>query len=231
MDLVDFHAHIIPKADHGSDSVSTTTAQLELAKKYGVSRIVATPHFYPQRTDVASFIAKRQRGYEALTANIGEDAPKIMLGAEVLYCENLENLPMLDKLCLGNSKILLLELPFSEFDRGILKTINRLIDDGFDVLLAHADRYPEMDINRLLSADVKIQLNAASLNTLFKNKQLYEWIDSGRVVALGSDIHKVDEKAYKSFQKAQKKIAPYLETLIKESDAMWRSMSRDFAIN
>ncbi len=229
MDLVDFHSHIIPRADHGSDSVSTSKMQLQLAKKYGVSRIVATPHFYPQRYDVDTFLAKRQKGYDALLASLDDSAPEILLGAEVFYCENLDSLPNLDKLTLGNSRTLLLELPFAEFDRGIIRTIDHLIDDGFNILLAHADRYPPGDINMLIRNEVKIQLNAESLNVLFKPKHLYEWFSDGLVVALGSDIHNADEKAYKSFSKAQKKIGVHLEGLIDKSDMLWKSLSADLA--
>ena len=225
MDLVDFHSHIIPRADHGSDSVSTSKMQLQLAESYGVARIVATPHFYPQRTDVESFIAKRSRGYSALREELDDNAPQIILGAEVLYCDNLENLPSLDKLCLGNSRTLLLELPFTDFGREVRRTIDALIDDGFEILLAHVDRYAPENIDLLLRDGVKMQLNAVSLNTFFRNKQLYEWIDAGFVVALGSDIHNADEKAYKSFQKAQKKLGTYLDTISKRSDKLWRAIS------
>ena len=31
IDLVDFHSHILPRADHGSDSVETSLKQLKLA--------------------------------------------------------------------------------------------------------------------------------------------------------------------------------------------------------
>ena len=227
MDLVDFHSHIIPRADHGSDSVSTSLSQLKFAEKYGVSRIVATPHFYPHSNDVDSFLSRRRRGYDSLASAMGDNAPKVMLGAEVLYCDNLDKLPNLDKLCLGNSKILLLELPFTEFDRSISRTLEALIDDGYEVLLAHADRYPPEEINSILRREIKIQLNAISLCTIFKNRQLYDWIDNGLVVALGSDIHNTNEKAYRCFKRAQKKLGTSLDYIMSESNKMWQSIIKE----
>ena len=44
-DVVDFHTHILPGADHGSDSVETTLRQLEFARDAGVKRLIATSHF------------------------------------------------------------------------------------------------------------------------------------------------------------------------------------------
>ena len=49
LDIVDFHAHVLPCADHGSSSVSTSLSQLSYAKGAGVKRIIATPHFYPHK--------------------------------------------------------------------------------------------------------------------------------------------------------------------------------------
>ena len=54
--IVDFHSHIIPSANHGSSSVETTISQLKLAQKSSVTRIIATPHFYPSHENVDTFI-------------------------------------------------------------------------------------------------------------------------------------------------------------------------------
>ncbi|MEE3459824.1 MAG: CpsB/CapC family capsule biosynthesis tyrosine phosphatase, partial [Candidatus Faecousia sp.] len=42
--MIDFHAHILPGADHGSDGLETSLRQLALAEEAGVDTIVATPH-------------------------------------------------------------------------------------------------------------------------------------------------------------------------------------------
>lgn len=44
---VDFHSHILPKADHGSESVEMSLMQLYCAEKAGVDTIVATPPLLP----------------------------------------------------------------------------------------------------------------------------------------------------------------------------------------
>ena len=42
--MTDFHAHILPGADHGSDGMETSLTQLALAEAAGVDTIIATPH-------------------------------------------------------------------------------------------------------------------------------------------------------------------------------------------
>ena len=47
--LVDYHAHILPGCDHGSDGTETSKRQLEAAKAAGIETVCATSHFYPDR--------------------------------------------------------------------------------------------------------------------------------------------------------------------------------------
>ena len=58
---IDFHAHILPGCDHGSDGWRTSRRQLKLAREAGVDLICATSHFYGHRTSVERFLQKRQR--------------------------------------------------------------------------------------------------------------------------------------------------------------------------
>ena len=66
-DIVDFHSHILPQVDHGSISIDMSLTQLSYAKDAGVTRIVATPHFYPNVHYVDTFIKKNKLSMEALT--------------------------------------------------------------------------------------------------------------------------------------------------------------------
>lgn len=221
MDIVDFHSHILPGADHGSSSVETSLGQLRLASSSGVQRIVATPHFYPHRDSVERFILRRSKCFDDLRAHMTDDCPSIRLGAEVLVCNNINNLPGLEQLCIAGSRILLLELPFNDFSYHYVDTVEQIIRDGYRVVLAHADRYPEENIEKMLYCGAKIQLNADSLATLLKKKHLYRWMERGKVVALGSDIHGDDAAAYKKFVVAQKKMGEYLPLIKSASDEMW----------
>ena len=139
-DFVDFHSHILPGVDHGSDSMVTTLFQLKSAKKKGIHKIVSTSHFYPTAHSIDVFLKKRNDAYDALL-ECGEEIPEILLGAEVLLCNGLDRLSGLDKLCISGTRYLLLELPFSDYSEEYTDTLKRLINDGFSVILAHADRY------------------------------------------------------------------------------------------
>ena len=99
-DLVDFHSHILPGADHGSDSLDVSIAQLNLAKSAGVTRIIVTPHFYPHSHTVEKFLKRRNSSFKHLEASLGENMPEIRLGAEVLICKNLHKMERINELCI-----------------------------------------------------------------------------------------------------------------------------------
>ncbi len=224
-DLCDFHAHILPGADHGSSSCENSSCQLELARKCGVSRIVATPHFYPQRTSVSDFVRRRDTAYNSIL-NILPEGISVVPGAEVLLCENMEKLPDLPKLCIGKSNIMLLELPYTDLGSSYLYTMSAIMERGFEIVLAHAERYEFSYVNEFVSFGAKIQLNASSLCRFFGiEKNILNWLENGSVIALGSDIHGASPKAYNHFVRAQKRISKYIPYIKDYSDRMWERVN------
>jgi protein-tyrosine phosphatase len=224
-DVVDFHSHILPGADHGSSSVDTSLKQLKLASEADVTRIIATPHFYPHRHTLDKFLQKREECATALYNACAGTLPVVKIGAEVLLCEGLEKLPGLEKLCLAGTEYLLIELPFSDFRHEYCDTIEKIQKIGLKVILAHVDRYAKENIEQLIDIGVdRLQVNADSLDKMFKPKHILDWAKRGYVIALGSDIHNDDAKAYKHFTKAKSVLGDSLEIVRKKSDDIFNSM-------
>ena len=223
MDVIDFHAHIVPRADHGSSSLKTTLKQLELAKDAGVSRIIATPHFYPQVENPEDFLNRRDACYRRVVAANFDDLPEIKLGSEVLICDNIEEMPMLDKLCVSGTKILLLELPFTDFSDGYIQSVRTLISNGYTVVLAHADRYDHTNINKLIGVGARVQLNASSVARMLVPRHIKSWIESKKVFAIGSDIHGDDKGAYKRFCRAVKRLGNNISAINEYSETAWNA--------
>ena len=220
MNIADFHAHILPGADHGSPSSEISLFQLRTAYRRGVRRIVATPHFYPHLENVDTFINRRNASYKRIESKLTSDLPQIWLGAEILICDNIEKIPMLDSLCISGTRAILLELPFNDFFDSYVFSVKSLVNDGYTVILAHADRYPPDVIDKLLRVGALIQLNADSLSGLFIPKHLKRWIADKKVCAIGSDIHGRDKNAYKRFNRAIKKLGDNADFIKLTSDSI-----------
>ena len=222
IDIVDFHSHILPCADHGSSSVKMSLNQLELAKGADVTRIIATPHFYPHKHTLDKFICRRDSSYSALLGEMTDNMPQIVLGAEVLVCPGFENFEGIEKLCIDQTNYMLVELPFSNFNDEYAYTVKKIMKKGINVILAHVDRYPAHEIELMMDVGVKyMQINAESISGVFKNKNVKKWINDGRVVALGSDIHGEDKKAYIRFLKAKSALADNIGQVKSFTDEIW----------
>ncbi len=207
-DIIDFHSHILPCADHGSDGIKTSREQVALMNNAGVDTVVLTPHFYPHRHNVETFTAKISAAAEELVAEC-HTHPRFCVGAEVLYCEGIENMEGLERLCVKGTNTLLLELPMSEvWSRGMLYEIKRLCG-RYTVVLAHIDRYVEYhedELAALISFGAVAQINISALYSKGTMKRLEGFFSSGSVYAIGSDLHGRDKKTYRRFAKAAKKL-------------------------
>ena len=201
---LDYHSHILPGCDHGSDGLETSLRQLEMAAAAGIKTICATPHFYPHRESVEAFLRRRAETAKLLLDSKPKDAPNVQLGAEVLICDGMETLDGLPQLCREGTNELLLEMPFYDWPDSIWDTLYLLLErQDIQVVLAHADRYPKEDIEQLIADGVPLQLNVECLTKPFKRGRYLSWIKSGYVKYLGSDIHMLGS-GYSDWSKCRK---------------------------
>lgn len=206
--IVDFHAHVLPAADHGSTGLLETKNQLALYRKAGVDTVVATPHFYPNSVSIDPFLAMANSAAAELAELLAteENAPRVLLGAEVLYCDNMHHMEGLERLCIRGTNVLLLELPLSDWSPTLFHTVREL-SKRVCVVLAHIDRYtrPHADeLMQLIEDGALAQVNAYSLFSLLERRRLAPFFGSGAVVALGSDLHNVDASAVDKLVRAKK---------------------------
>ncbi len=204
MKLIDFHSHILPRLDHGSRSSQVSMNQLRIMADNGVDTVCATSHFYPQEVLTHRYLEARNAAFARLLEVYGEQPrPKIVLGAEVLICEGLDQMDDLDALCLEGTKYLLLEMPFSAgaWTERLFGTVSEIADRGLTPVFAHVDRYPQKLVERLFDMGFTAQINVDSLDRLFKPKRLLRWIDEGVITALGSDLHGDEPQSYAPFIK------------------------------
>ena len=169
---LDYHAHVLPGCDHGSDSVETSRKQLAMAAAARVRTVCATPHFYPHRESIPSFLQRREASARLLRENLTADAPQLQLGAEVLICDGMERLDGLPRLCRGETNELLLEMPFYQWPETIWDTLYALCERrDIEIVLAHAERYSPEAIERLIRDNVALQLNSECLTRPLHRKR------------------------------------------------------------
>lgn len=217
---IDFHAHVLPGADHGSADLKTSLEQLRLAQEAGIDTLIATPHFYPAHDRIDEFLTRRLDCFAELRANMPEQMPQLLLGAEVQLCIGLENLPELEELCVHGTRVLLLELPPVFQPSAYQETLDALVyQRRLEVVLAHIDRYDHTVIDPLLESGLKAQLNASSFCRLRTRRRSLRYAALDCVVALGSDIHGT-QIGYREFLEAKKRLGAEYTPLMQRTQGL-----------
>lgn len=196
--LVDFHTHLLPNVDDGSQSVEESLEMLGMLRSQEVECIVATPHFYPEKMGLTEFLDKRAVAYQSILANQLSDL-QILLGAEVAFFRGISQSTAIENLCIENTNLLLVEMPFREWKNSEHLEIQRLIGRGIAPILAHVERYHPYQrdykiFNSIINLPVYLQINAGALIPGKTRRRIFEMMDNGFPVLLGTDCHNTTDR-------------------------------------
>lgn len=198
--LTDLHCHLLPGIDDGAQTLDDTAALLDAAVEQGVSEFVFTPHFYPERTDVQTFLRERESALGRTAPLLEARGIRWRVGAEIRITPFLAELP-LEELAFSGTRYLLLELDFDHEPFDVRGVILRLRDKGYTPILAHVERYPYVEQDpELLYEWVKVgalaQMNAgAILHDGKAKKRLEQYARRNLVHVLASDAHSMERRA------------------------------------
>lgn len=202
-ELCDFHSHFLPGMDDGCKTPEESVALLKLSYGQGVRRIFATPHYYPVEP-VSDFLGRREAAAERLQAQLENQPeaqiPQFLLGAEVAFRPGLGYEKDLEKLCLGPSRYLLLEMPFSRWTGSQIREVANICSaQGIVPVIAHIERYmhyQSADILKILmQQDVLIQMNAEYLLNWKTRRKGLKMLQKGLVHLLGTDSHNLTSRS------------------------------------
>ena len=208
--MTDLHTHILPGMDDGAADVATSLAMLQMQHRQGVDTVVLTPHFYRMDESVGTFLSRRQASFDALQAALPQDAPQLILGAEVAWYRAILEEPRIPELCIGDSKCLLLELPLQPWSETLLEQVYQFAGVmGVTPILAHVDRYLHLQkrgqIAILQEMGIPMQLSSDVFEKKFFRGKWLRLLSRGTWF-LGSDCHDADTRR-PNFDVA----APYIE--------------------
>jgi protein-tyrosine phosphatase len=198
--ITDWHSHVLPNMDDGSKNIEESLSMIRTLMEQGVTRVIATPHFYANDESVETFLKRRDRAYQQLLNAMPEDFPRVICGAEVSYYPGVSRMQELDRLTIGDSKLLLLEMPMTEWTELTVKEIIDLAHTrNFNIILAHIDRYMSFQKNdlwyELRENGILMQFNASYFGGLLKKHKALSFLDSGIVQFVGSDCHNMTTRA------------------------------------
>ena len=197
--MIDWHSHILPAMDDGSRNVEESKQMLQALHEQEIDCVIATPHFLANREPIDNFLARRERAYEKLSEVREEHLPQVICGAEVLYYPGIGRLEGFERLNIGNSNLLLLEMPMERWTEYTIRELGELSGtSGLAIVLAHIERYLALQsrdvVDRLCENGLLMQVNASFFNNFGTRHKAFKLLQMGNIHFIGSDCHNMETR-------------------------------------
>ncbi|WP_160678604.1 CpsB/CapC family capsule biosynthesis tyrosine phosphatase [Clostridium sp. C8-1-8] len=223
--MIDFHSHIIPNVDDGSQSFEITKDMIRNSISQGVTHICATSHYIPGEFE------QEKNNYDNIFSEVSDfgkqEGIKVIKGLEVYITPNLVDLYS-DGLiwCINNKKYMLIELPMREFPLYTEDVFYELRLKGVTPILAHPERNFKIANNiellkNLVEQGNLAQVNSGSLTGAYGNtiKGVAEQLVARNLVHMvGSDGHNNEkrntyiDKAYEVIKEVNIELYKWIES-------------------
>ena len=197
--MIDFHTHILPGIDDGSKSVEQSVEMLRLEAEQGITDVVLTSHFYASQNNIKQYLKSRDSAYNELKSCLNDSLPSVHLGAEVQYFEGISVTDDIVDLRIDGTKLLLLEMPFSNWSDRVIQDVLELNErKDIQILLAHVDRYISFQDSKLwpylAERGILMQANTSFFRGFFSRKKAIRMVEEGLIHVLGTDCHGLNNR-------------------------------------
>lgn len=202
--FIDIHNHILPGLDDGVQSEVQVFSMLKLAVSQGITGIIATPHFRPDR-----FVRKR-KFYEEALKQVREKARSAFPGFQIyagneiyFYRDVIEELRRGTCHTMAGTDYVLTEFSTAADYSYIKSAVDLLTCEGYRPIIAHVERYQtlEKDMERvwsLIDRGALMQVNTqavAEAGGLFKKNFVKNLLKEEAVHFVATDAHDVKKRA------------------------------------
>lgn len=192
------HCHLVPQVDDGSKCKEESIECLNTLKAVGYDKVIITPHFqYPRFQNDENDILCRYEELKQQAIDAGVQIEFAGIGGEYRidtgFQARLDNPRFLQVA----DKYVLVEFSLHQQMPGCDEMIFDMQMKGYDIILAHPERYPYLNVfgsrmEQLKNQGVYFQINALSLGGFYGDeakKRAYYMLEQGWVEFMGTDTH------------------------------------------
>ncbi|GHU50114.1 tyrosine protein phosphatase [Clostridia bacterium] len=198
--MIDFHTHILPGIDDGSQSVDESVQMLMAQNEQNTEAVILSPHYYHSKEPITSFLDRRETAFRILKAQWKPKTPILMLGAEVAFYVDMTKDADIHRLCVAGTDVLLLEMPFTVWRTPMINEVYSLITNlRITPIIVHIERYINEPQNlealrQLITMGAIIQGNAEFFLKLRTRRRAFTMLGQGQIQVFGSDCHNMTKQ-------------------------------------
>jgi len=198
--VTDMHCHLVPRVDDGSKCLEESLECLQTLQAVGYQKVIITPHFqHPRFPNDEDDIVRRYEELRRQAADAGLTVELSGIGGEYRidsgFAKRLEQ-PRFLKVA---DKYVLVEFSLHQQMMGCDELIFDMQMKGYEVILAHPERYPYLGapsirMEQLKNQGVYFQVNVLSLGGFYgeeARRRAFTMIEEGWAEFLGTDTHNV----------------------------------------
>ena len=217
----DMHNHLIPCVDDGSRSTEESIACIRTMQQLGYKRIYITPHFQsPRFPNNEDDIKQRYESLRAALAEKGVTMEMAGVAGEYRIDDSFAHRMESSSFLKINDKYVLVELSLHQQRMGVEEVMFDMQMKGYEVILAHPERYPYFNVHsqkteQLKEQGVYFQLNILSLNGFYgesAQRRAIDFLNAGWVEFMGTDMHNTTYAQALTDAARNKRIRKILET-------------------
>ena len=139
-EMIDIHSHILPNLDDGAKDLDASISMLREAEAQGIETVFATPHiltglYEPSVKEIRNAAKSLKERIKLEKININ-----IVVGAEIGITSEVKESEIMNYTLNGNTKYILLELPFVSYPLNCDEKIFHYCSLGFYPIIAHPER-------------------------------------------------------------------------------------------
>lgn len=191
--MVDLHTHLLPAVDDGAKDVQESLDMLAESYRQGVRLCAATPHcVVHSQQHLERFLERREASFRALARALpATGCPEVILGAEVFMDNDLSAYQGIQRLCLGDTRYMLVEFPVAARNPRLSEWLYTLTLQDIVPVVAHLDRYPDWEslAAEFSGLNLRCQINASRLLSLSGRRLFKRLVRQMGDVIIASDMH------------------------------------------
>ncbi len=213
--MIDLHTHILPGVDDGAEDIRETVKIIGEAKKQGITKIVATPHYLEEGYQLSPSEIKSEIKRLKNEVVIKDFDVKILPGSEVFITPDLgKKVEQGTITTINNSRYILIEFPSGYIPEYVEEVFYDLKIMGYFPIIAHPERNEQIiddfyHLFKLIKRGlIYAQLNAGSITGAFGvqiKKTAYKLIENNLIHFIASDTHSYSNRRM-YFQKGLEKL-------------------------
>jgi protein-tyrosine phosphatase len=199
--MIDLHTHTLPGIDDGASTLDVTIQMLNLARHFGATTVAATPHLHERLNP--QYRARVFDAFDKVSEIASPLGIELISGFEVSLAPDLANrLERGEPVTLGNSNAVLVDVPFVGWPLHAESSFFNLQAAGFRPILAHPERYEEVQRNPkraldLVDRGVLLQVTTGSFAGIFGGSALTtaeHLLRESAVHVVASDAHSAGQR-------------------------------------